>query len=225
LSLFKECIVHVIVVDDHPIVGAAIAMLIEASFGATVHLAKSYAEASRVAASQPDIELCLLDIYIPEECAHLGVRAMQAALPSARMVLFSGSEQDADLRLALDLGVQGYLPKSSTPEVVDAVLRLVLAGGTYLPSGIADLARNQAPAHTHTNSQQDPALATLTERQRMVLAHVSRGQSNKEIARDLSISPATVKAHLAHIMAALGAVNRTQATVRARDLGLLQVEI
>lgn len=213
---------HVIVVDDQPIVGAAIAMLLEASFSATVHLAKTYAEASIVAVIQHKVELCLLEMRAPDPRTRYGVAAIQAALPSARIVLFSGSEHHIDLRLALDLGVQGYLPKSATPEVLEAVLRLVLAGGTYLPHSSADLAQNHGPTQAYT--QHSPAFANLTERQRLVLAHVSKGQSNKEIARDLSISPATVKAHLAHIMSALGAANRTQASVRARDLGLLQVE-
>lgn len=228
---------EVLVCDDHPIVASAIAMMIESAFNATVHICHSYQHATVIVGEHSNISLCLLDIHIPGEDARAGINVLQAALPDARFMLFSGSAEEADLMLALDLKMHGFLPKSSTPQVVEAALRLVLAGGVYLPSGIGELAlRNAArngaltqPA-AHTVSDDDAALAphatetnygTLTERQLIVLQHVSVGRSNKEIARELAISPATVKAHVAHIIALLGAANRIEAASRARALGLI----
>lgn len=204
-------------------------MTIETTFDATVHIATSYRQALAIAHERADIRLCLLDVHIPGEDTRAGVRDLQAALSQARFLLFSGSEQDADLLLTLDLALHGYLPKSSTPEVVEAALRLVLAGGIYLPSGIGRLAMRNAdvaraviePSATPDVSVGEPLYGNLTDRQHVVLQHVAMGRSNKEIARDLTISPATVKAHVAQIIAVLGAANRTEAAARARGLGLI----
>ena len=220
----------VLVCDDHPIVASAIAMTIEVTFDATVHVANSYRQALTLAAGCSDLRLCLLDIHIPGEDAREGLRALQAQEPDARYMLFSGSEQDADLMMTVELGLHGFLPKSSTPEVVEAAVRLVLAGGTYLPSGIGRLAmRNTgpseavgvAPAPAPAVPVGTPFYGHLTDRQHDVLRHVALGRSNKEIARDMAISPSTVKGHVAQIIAVLGAANRTEASAKARDLGLI----
>jgi len=229
--------VEVLVCDDHPIVASAIAMMIENAFDATVHISHNYQHAIAIVAEHPGIGLCLLDIHIPGEDTRAGIKALQAALPMARCVLFSGSADEADLTLALDLQMHGFLPKSSTPQVVEAALRLVLAGGVYLPSGIGEMALRSAiredaagqllpdPAPDTTSALAPPSTdtiyGTLTDRQIVVLQHVSMGRSNKEIARELAISPATVKAHVAHIIALLGAANRIEAASRARSLGLI----
>jgi len=216
------------VCDDHPIVASAIAMTIEVTFDATVHVANSYRQALVLAADCSGLRLCLLDIHIPGEDARAGLRALQAQAPDARYMLFSGSEQDADLLMTMELGLHGFLPKSSTPEVVEAALRLVLAGGTYLPSGIGRLAmRNAAMAGAVAEAPAPvtpvgtPFYGHLTDRQHDVLQHVAQGRSNKEIARDMAISPSTVKGHVAQIIAVLGAANRTEASAKARDLGLI----
>lgn len=218
----------VLVCDDHPIVASAIAMTIEAAFGATVHVANSYRRALEIATGFPQVNLCLLDIHMPGEDARTGLMALRQTLPGARYMLFSGSEQDTDLMMTMELGLHGFLPKSSTPEVVEAALRLVLAGGTYLPSEIGRLAMrhsetvaaNVAPV-TCTDVLATPFYGHLTGRQHDVLQHVAQGRSNKEIARDMAISPATVKAHVAQIIAVLGAANRTEASAKARELGLI----
>lgn len=222
---------EVLVCDDHPIVAGAIALMIENAFEATVHIVHDYQHAAAMAAKHSDIGLCLLDIHIPGDDARSGIRTLQAALPNARFMLFSGSADEADLMLALDLQMHGFLPKSSSPPVVEAAVQLVLAGGVYLPSGIGELAmRNAIAARSALDANPVAALssplaeaghANLTERQLMVLEQVSAGRSNKEIARELEISPATVKAHVAQIIAVLGVANRIEAGVRARALGLI----
>jgi DNA-binding NarL/FixJ family response regulator len=218
--------VDVLVCDDHPIVASAMAMTIEAAFDATVHVAGNYRAALALAAACPGVRLCLLDIHIPGDDARAGVQALRDALPDARFLLFSGSEQDADLMLTVELGLHGFLPKSSTPQVVEAALRLVLAGGTYLPSGIGALAMRNAgpvavPVEPASRAVGTPVYGNITGRQHVVLQHVAQGRSNKEIARDMAISPATVKAHVAQIIAVLGATNRTEAAAKARGLGLI----
>lgn len=225
---------EVLVCDDHPIVASAIALMIETAFNATVHITHDYHCAALIASQHAHIRLCLLDLHIPGEDTRAGMRALQAALPQARFMLFSGSAEEADLVLALDLNMHGFLPKSSTPQVVQAAVQLVLAGGVYLPSGIGELAlRSVNPARFATPdaarmpepkrhfTTPEAANGNLTDRQIMVLQQVSAGRSNKEIARDLAISPATVKAHVAQIIAVFGVANRVEAAARARALGLI----
>ena len=114
-----------------------------------------------------------------------------------------------------DLGIAGFAPKTSKSAVIEAAIRLVLAGGRYLPPRLVELAAQRGGgAYAGQNIR-------LTERQTDVLARIATGKSNKEIARDLNLSPATVKAHIAAVILALGATNRTDATYKARALGLV----
>lgn len=220
---------EVLVCDDHPIVASAVGMTIETAFDAVVHLASNYCEAKMIVADRPEISLCLLDIRVPGEDTWTEVQALKQQLPSAKFILFSGSELDSDLMLAIDLGLHGFLPKSSTTEVVVAALSLVLAGGTYLPMRVGQLAvGNGQPAEIapprHSEERKAAAVpfyGKLTDRQANILRQLAEGRSNKEIARQFFISPATVKAHVANIIALLGAANRTEAAARARSLGLI----
>ena len=112
-----------------------------------------------------------------------------------------------------------FAPKTSKSAIIEAAIRLVLAGGRYLPPRIAELAARQAGV-ANGAAVLAPTVR-LTERQLDVLRMIATGQSNKEIARDLDLSPATIKAHAAAAIAGLGAVNRTEAVVKARAMGLI----
>lgn len=229
MAKLGEYSLEVLVCDDHPIVASAVAMTIETAFNANVHIASSYREAKQIVAQSNDVKLCLLDIRVPGEDTWTEVQDLKQRLPEAKFILFSGSELDSDLMLALDLGLHGFLPKSSTTEVVIAALSLVLAGGTYLPIRVGQLAignsqPNEVAPPRNVEERKAPGVpfyGKLTDRQTCILQQLAEGRSNKEIARHLLISPATVKAHVANIIALLGASNRTEAASRARGLGLI----
>jgi two-component system nitrate/nitrite response regulator NarL len=207
---------QVLICDDHPFMARALAMAMEDALGAEVTVVHRFADAAATAAMLTDLRLCLVDFHIPGEDSAAGLAALRAAAPEARLLVFSGSEADADLRVALAAGAHGFLPKSASPDVIEAAVKLVLAGGRYLPERVETLAfgtANAAPAPSRTD--------TLTGRQRDVLDHVARGLSNKEIARELAISPATVKVHVAQIIGILEASNRTEAVANARRAGLI----
>ncbi|MCP5396018.1 MAG: response regulator transcription factor [Sphingomonadaceae bacterium] len=220
-----------LICDDHPFVARALSMTIDAAFGTSSFVAHSFADAIAHAQDTPGLGLCLVDFHIPGEDSVDGLQRLRAASPESRFLVFSGSESDDDLRLALELGVDGFLPKSSPPEVVEAAVRLVLAGGRYLPERVGSLAFGGAaqpvspgPMSTGPGPVEARAGARpfpLTERQRDVLGHMADGLANKEIARALGISPATVKVHVAQIIGIVGARNRTEAVARARQDGLL----
>ncbi|MFN3424064.1 MAG: LuxR C-terminal-related transcriptional regulator [Novosphingobium meiothermophilum] len=208
---------QVLICDDHPIVASAMGMTVEAAFDAQVHIAHSCSDALDRVRRLGTVDLLLLDLHIPGEDPRENLRSVRAACPQTRVVVFSGSENPDHLRMALEMDVHGFLPKSSRPEVVEAALRLVLAGGRYLPDAVRNLALETA-VHAPTA----PAVEScLTQRQLQVLHLLANGSANKLIARELGISPFTAKAHVAQVLSALGAVNRTEAVAIARGRGLL----
>ncbi len=213
---------QVLICDDHPIVAAALGMALETAFDAQVHIALNCAQALEQIRQIDRLDLLMLDLHIPGEEARGNLAAARAACPDTPIVVFSGSDDAHNLRLALEMDVAGFLPKSSPPEVVEAALRLVLAGGRYLPDAVRLLALAEpAPVRVVTTNGAGAAPATLTVRQRHVLQLLAQGSPNKQIARELGISPATVKAHVAQVLAALGAGNRTEAVMVAHQRGLL----
>ena len=211
----------ILVCDDHPLVRAAIAMAAEeVAGGRPVVTARDFPDAWSVA-ERAEIRLCLVDLHMPGAEPLEGIRGLQARAPAARFVVVSGSDSDADLLGALELGVDGFVPKSAEPEVLTAALRLVLAGGRYLPARLAELAAAPVRPEPAPSSKAHAPYGRLSERQVEVLRQMSAGRANKEIARELGLSPATVKTHVAQVIALMGAANRTEAAARARALGLI----
>lgn len=168
-------------------------------------------------------DLIISDLVMPGASPLDGVARLLKAAPQTPLLVVTGNEDDEVLLALLKLGVAGFAPKTSRSAVIEAAIRLVLAGGRYLPPRLLDMvaggAGPQGPAAT--KPAVDPAGARLTERQLDVLRLIAGGGSNKEIARELDLSPATVKAHTAAAIAALSASNRTEAAMRARELGLI----
>jgi DNA-binding NarL/FixJ family response regulator len=159
-----------------------------------------------------------------------GLAGIRARAPEAKIVVISGSESDEDLLAVLRIGVDGFVPKTAEPGVVEAAIRLVMAGGRYLPPRVAELASGEriaaapsarAPASAETKPNFQAAYGRISERQRDVVKLMAQGRSNKEIAKALDLSPSTVKTHVANIIAAFGAANRTEAALHARESGLL----
>jgi len=184
---------------------------------AKVAEAADYPSAWRAAASRPD--LIISDLIMPGAGPVDGIRKLGEAAPDSPILVITGSEDDAVLLALLKLGVAGFAPKSSRTAVIEAAIRLVLAGGRFLPPRLAEIATGQGQERaTH---RAEPPLARLTERQIDVLRLIALGGSNKEVARELDLSPATIKAHAAAAIASLGAANRTEAVMRARELGMI----
>ncbi len=213
---------QVLICDDHPIVASALGMTLETMFDAQVHITLNCSQALDRIRTCGRFDLLMLDLHIPGEDARANLAAARAACPDTPIMVFSGSDDAHNLRLALEMDVAGFLPKSSSPEVVEAALRLVLAGGRYLPDAVRLLALGEpaaVPAPPANGSGHGHA--ALTARQRHVLQLLAQGSPNKQIARELGISPATVKAHVAQVLAVLGAGNRTEAVMVAHQRGLL----
>ena len=210
----------ILVADDHALFRDGLRYLL-GQLGAPVEVfeAKDGAGALELVGLHPDLELVLLDLAMPGIDGLAGLRLLRARCPAVPVVILSGSEEPADVRQALDAGALGFIPKSSTSQVMLNALRLVLSGGTYLPPSY--LERTQGMRVPLAASSVDSL--GLTPRQLDVLRLLGQGHSNKEIARVLELAEGTVKLHISAILRALGVNNRTRAVVAAaRLLGLAE---
>lgn len=207
---------HVLIADDHPMVRDALRRtLLLVQPDAQVREAGDYAGALQAlqGANGPVPALALLDLHMPGMERVDGVRRLRLAAPGTTLVVASGEDDPAVIRGVMAAGAAGFLPKSESPEVLQQALRLVLGGGTYMPAqALADLRHGAPPPR--------PDASGLTPRQMDVLRCLMRGQPNKLIARELGLTEGTVKIHIAAILRALQARNRTEAVVVARNLGL-----
>lgn len=206
----------ILVADDHALFREGLHYVL-AGLGNDVEIfeARDGAEALALAAARPNLDLVLLDLAMPGMDGFAGLRALRTRIPAVPVVILAASEDSADVRLALNGGAMGFIPKSSTSSVMLNALRLVLAGGVYLPP--AFLEKSTRRGATESTAPTLDALG-LTTRQQDVLKLLGQGQSNKEIAQALGLAEGTVKLHVSAILKALDVDNRTQAVITAARL-------
>lgn len=220
-----------LIADDHPLVRRALSLTLErVSPGATVLEADTLSAALRSAEEHPDLDLFLIDLFMPGNNGLEGLTLARSAVSPVPVVVVSADESHQSALGALERGAAGYLPKSLPEDVMRAALALILAGGIYVPPMIAERALRRAAdshaasnpsgqqglEHGHGPSVSTPGINALTPRQREVLNLVVEGLSNKEIAEQLTLAEATVKVHVTAILRAYGVNNRTKAISAAR---------
>lgn len=207
---------HVIALaDDHPIVRAALkGALAQLGEGTRFCEANDADSALLLARSHPGLDLMLLDLHMPGVQGTATVRAVREAAPALPLAVVSADEDPSVVTELLRLGVCGFIPKSDSADVIISAVRLILAGGTYVPS------RLMGERSRHPNGGGDgnggDAVPGLTARQLDVLRLLGRGLPNKLIARELGISEGTVKVHLLAVFRALEVRNRTAAVLAAQ---------
>jgi DNA-binding NarL/FixJ family response regulator len=212
--------VKILLIDDHALFRGGLKFLLRSLDDALeVDEAGNCAQALELAAAGR-YELVLLDLKMPGVAGLDALAALREALPEAPLVVLSGEDNPGVVRAAIERGAMGFIPKSSTPDVLIHALRLVLARGVYLPPMVLDAAA-RAPVSAASGTSADQAvLPGLTPRQMAILHFVIQGKPNKIIARELNISEGTVKSHLSSVLHALGTRNRTEAVYAAAKLGL-----
>lgn len=205
-----------LVIDDHPLVHEIMPVVLRRALGEVavsteVTLEGGLAQAG--GAEQPD--LVLLDLGLPG-CAGLdALSRFRTKFPKLLLVVLSATCDRGSILGALEAGAVGYIPKTSTPDVMVAALKLVAAGGTYVPSeALEEPAAKGAPRRRRA-----PSL-DMTERQKDVLRLILKGYNNERIAAELAIAPNTVKQHAHAVFAALGVSTRAEAVIAAARLGL-----
>jgi DNA-binding NarL/FixJ family response regulator len=223
--------VKILAVDDHPLIRDALSQVLKL-LDPNMHLlsAATAHETLVTANSHPDLNLVLLDLTLPDANGFEVLHQLRDQHPGIPVVVLSATDDAATVMRALDDGAMGFIPKTSSNDVLLGALRLVLAGGVYLP---AEVLRNSAATHPHAQpqslSQTTPAVPQpeltcrdlgLTDRQAEVLALVVQGKPNKLICRNLNLAEGTVKIHISSILRALNVTNRTEAVVAVGKLGL-----
>jgi len=221
----------ILIADDHRLVIEAVkAKLSELEPGIEFVLAMSVADL--LASASDELDLALIDLNMPGAEGQSHIDEVRKRHPAVPLIVLSGTEDPAVMRSALERGVLGFIPKAYSPEVMLSAVRLVLAGGVYVPpmmlsalppgivAGVAGAASGAAPAARTGSAPHtlEHLRNVLTERQVEVLQLLSQGKPNKLIGRALGISEGTVKIHLAAIFRALNVRNRTEAVVAAQSL-------
>src|SRR6266516_2145798 len=211
--------IRILIADDHPIVREGLSAVLETQpdFAIVGDAANGTQAVERAAALRPDV--ILLDLQLPELDGVAALRAIRAADPAARVIIFTAFDTDERILGAVQAGAQGYLLKGAPREELFQAIRVVHQGGSLLqPVVAARLMRQVSAAATAPDLPE-----ALTERELEVLRLLAKGRQNKEIANELVISERTVKFHVSAILAKLGVGNRTEAVSRAAQVGLAEL--
>ena len=208
-----------LLVDDHAFLRDALALVMAQEFPFLQLLrAGTLGEARAALEAHLDVDLVLLDLALPDGHG-LDVLPQLRATTAATLVVMSADDSNATILAAIQAGAAGYIPKTLESARMLEALRVVMAGGVYLPPRLLDAGPGGAPATTGM-AVRAPGDLGLSPRQGDVLRMLIEGKPNKLIARELEMSESTVKTHLAAIFRKLDATSRTQAVVAAARLGL-----
>jgi len=214
----------ILVIDDHALIRQAMhGVLKKLKRDAAVLEASTSEQAMRILANDSGISLILLDLTLPDRDGFSVLAELRELYPAVSIVVLSALQDPAHVMKALDQGALGYIPKTAEPDVMLSALRLVIAGGIYIPPQI--LAHEEflhgAPRQPVGDLPSDSlAEFGLTGRQLDVLALVMQGKSNKTICRTLNLAEPTVKNHVTAILRALKVSNRTEAVIAVNELGM-----
>lgn len=216
----------ILVVDDHVLIREALrGVLRELKPEALVLEAPDTRQAMRLVEENPELDLVLLDLHLPDRDGFGVLSELRQRYPAISVVVLSGSSERGDMARALELGALGFIPKSAAREVMIGAFNLIFSGGIYVPPEM--LARTTPAPQAAATAAPDVAAPRvsaaelgLTDRQMDVLALMMQGKSNKAICRALDLAEPTVKNHVTAILKALKASNRTEAVIAAGALGL-----
>jgi DNA-binding NarL/FixJ family response regulator len=201
---------RILIADDHPLTGEGLSLAARAALtGGQVVQVRSIAEAAAALEGRASYRLVLLDYLLPDARGFAGFLKLQHLAPQVPIVIVTAREDERLVEAAQALGAAGFIPKSRPLDAVAAILREILAGRTWFPraltpSGAVDATRRR--------------IGELSPAQYTVLLELADGRSNKQIAHDLSVTEATVKAHLTAVYRKLGVTNRAQALLAIRAL-------
>jgi len=211
-------IVRVLIADDHPLVLGALREAVSGAIpNAMIYEATDFESMAAALEETPDMDLVLLDLTMPGVRGFSGLLFLRSEHASAPVVVVSGNEDRSVMRHCIEFGAAGYIPKSLDVATMRIAIRAVLDGEQWTPPDL-DL-------HAQPNREASALvrrLSSLTPQQVRVLMMLSQGLLNKQIAYELSVSEATVKAHVSAILQKLGVESRTQAVILAAKIEKMQ---
>jgi DNA-binding NarL/FixJ family response regulator len=204
-------IYRVIIVDDHPLFRAALKQALSGAFkGIELDEAGTLDAVTVRLDRDSDVDLVLLDLKMPGVQGLSGLLFLRAQYPAVPIAIVSASDEPHIIRRALDLGASGFIPKSLVVEEMRRAVATILEGGVWAPEGVD--AASPADREGDALAQR---VASLTPQQMRVLMMLKEGLLNKQIAFQLGVSEATVKAHVSAILQKLDVGSRTQAVIAA----------
>ncbi len=209
---------RLLVVDDHSLIREAVRHVVQALAETVMVLTAADCDTGfAIAEHETDLELLLLDFNLRGLSGVQAIQAWRQRHPALPVVVLSSADDRATVLAAMAAGAAGFIPKASSNEVMVSALRLVLAGGKYLPAEV--LARGEGATARVAEATSVESLG-LSPRQLEVLQLIARGMPNKIICSELGLAERTVKAHVTEVLRALGVSSRTQAALAAARLGL-----
>jgi len=206
---------EILIADDHPLFRSALQQALTLGLGSDAHLVEvaSIAELEARLNEKRDWDLVLLDLNMPGAYGFSGLVLLRGQYPQIPVVMVSAQEEAAVVQRSREFGASGFIPKSSPLETIQEAVRAVLDGDAWWPPQA-----EEAAALSEEVRAASEGLASLTPQQFRVLTMVCEGLLNKQIAYELSVSEATVKAHVTAIFRKLGVRTRTQAALLLQQM-------
>lgn len=199
---------RIVIADDHPLFRVALSKaMTRASPDAVIEETSSLAGARAALATGP-VDLLLLDLKLSDSEGFAGLAGIRADFPAAPVAIVSASDDEGTVRRALAFGAAGFIPKSASLETMAEALGSILGGDIWAP----------ALSELEPGESMESRIASLTPSQLKILIGLQQGRLNKQIAFDLGVTEATIKAHLTGVFRKLGVHNRTQAVIAAQAL-------
>lgn len=212
--------IRVLVVDDDPLVRAGLVLMLGGADGIEVVAEAADGDEVEAAADARTADVVLMDIRMRRVDGIEATRRLRRRQRPPEVIVLTTFDADELVLRALRAGASGYLLKDTAPARIVAAIRAVAAGDPILSPGITRRLIGLVAADHRDAERARSSLATLTGREREVVLAIAQGKSNAELAGELFMSVATVKAHVSRILAKLGLDNRTQIALLAHDAGL-----
>ncbi|MEL0640545.1 response regulator transcription factor [Pseudoalteromonas aliena] len=210
-----------LIADDHPLFREALKGALSAKFeGLEVFESSDFDSTLQVLSEQEDLDILLLDLHMPGNGDLYGLIRIREEYPSLPIAVVSGSEDVNIVSKVMGYGAMGFIPKSSSSDDIASAINQILEGDTWLPKEL----KNKVAEIEGEDREIAAQVASLTPQQYRVLQYLHEGLLNKQIAYELHISEATIKAHITAIFRKLGVYNRTQAVLIAAKLKLEPIE-
>lgn len=206
----------IIIADDHPLFRGALRQALSGLGPKTAIVEAGDFETTRQAAlDEPEADLVLLDLAMPGVSGLSGLIALRSEFVSLPVIVVSASDDQGTIRGAIDLGASGYIPKSASIDQIREAVGQVLQGNLWVPAGMDLTSEMDSEANDLVTR-----LKSLTPQQSRVLGMLGEGLLNKQIAYELGVSEATIKAHVSAVLQKLGVDSRTQAVIQLSRIGI-----
>lgn len=207
----------IIIADDHPLFRQALLSMLQSKLAKTQWLeAQTIAELEQHLQSHDDTDLVLLDLHIPGAHGFNTLIHVRSHYPQIPVMVVSAFEDNDTIAKTMEYGASGFVPKSTPVDDIFEAIEQVLMGNAWVPESFSSFVQHQKPNNTASQ------VASLTQQQHRILMMFAQGLLNKQIAYELNVSEATIKAHATAIFKKLNVRNRTQAVIALSELELTQ---